>query len=362
MKRKSIIAVLTSLAVLALVASASAQVFRCGSYIGGDNAFASPFCASVTVPEGTPLASNSTSYVLTPEGVEYAFGDGTEGELGDGKAEDSATPVRIEVPEEIAAEGESRDAGFAIGRSGQLWAWGESKSGTLCLGAKPPKFVLSPTKVAGVTEAVQVRGGRHHTEILLADHHVLSCGENGKGQLGLGKAVKSSNVPVEVPGLSNVVEISAGELQSGARTASGEVFLWGSNAHGQDCLSSSTPAVFTPRRVEGPAALQISVGGDVSTNGQTVVVAGGELEVCGANTDGQLGDGTDVAKEALTATGIHCSAAQTAGNYSLCLDEGLLFGMGKGEGLGLAGEHRTPALVGEASSIWATAENTVGVR
>lgn len=61
-------------------------------------------------------------------------------------------------------------------------------------------------------------------------------GANKKGQLGFGKTSRNSVTPLQVsiPDCSQkFVHVVAGSHHSAALTASGQVFCWGSNQHGQ---------------------------------------------------------------------------------------------------------------------------------
>lgn len=112
-------------------------------------------------------------------------------------------------------------------------------------------------------------------------------GQNDKGQLGDGTTTNRST-PVPVPGLTNVVDMSAGYDHTCALLSGGTVSCWGGNASGQ--LGDGTT---TSRSIAAPvsgitSAVGISTGYDTSC----AVLAGGSVRCWGANWNGQLGDGT----------------------------------------------------------------------
>ena len=81
------------------------------------------------------------------------------------------------------------------------------------------------------------------------DGTARAWGSNFMGQLGIGTTADSS-VPVVVPGLSNVSELSAIYLSAYALLGDGTVRAWGSNFLGQ--LGNSTVADSTvPVEVSG---------------------------------------------------------------------------------------------------------------
>ena len=102
-------------------------------------------------------------------------------------------------------------------------------------------------------------------------------------------------------GLSNVVEISAGQVQTLARTASGTVYGWGSNEEGQLCMGKAIRKVFAPVEVPlpGPAS-EISGGGNHLSDGHSLMLVEGVPYGCGDDESGQLGDGSIVTEYAPT--------------------------------------------------------------
>src|ERR1019366_192540 len=243
MKRVAFLTVcLTSL----LAASASAQVKHWGGY-------GEPIPLVPTEVQGLENvtridAGNGSGYALESNATEWAWGENSEGELGNGtKAASYNGAVKVSFPKgvRIVAIGEARYDGFAIDSTGQGWAWGEGAKGVLCTGDGQKK-VKSPVRVPGITSAVAVQGGENHVLWLMADGTVRACGENWNGQLGVGASVPETNVPLEVPGLSEVVEISAG--------------------------------------------------GDLTRNGHTMMLVGGVPYGCGDDEEGQVGDGKLVNK------------------------------------------------------------------
>jgi len=350
------------------VTSASAQVERWGSYIGGGErfteSFPTPFAGTEEGVEQVQ-ASNSNTIVLK-EGSVYVSGDAHGGELGNGSEADTQALVKATFPADvrIVSVGESKNDGFAIDSTGQGWSWGSNASGDLCLG-KSGK-VLLPTKVPGMTAAAQVVGGGQHVIWLLKSGKVETCGLNKNGQLGVGLGVTSSRVTLEIPGLAGIVEVSSGSDFSGARNAAGEVWLFGDDTQGQVCNGKEEAAVYAPFKVPFPgSASQISLGGDVGNNGQSLALIGGEVVGCGADGSMQIGDGSKVDKRNPIQTGLHYTVVIASGNTSFGLTEGgELEGWGANTGgvMGVSTKKPSakpvPVLAGvtKASS---TAENTV---
>jgi len=123
----------------------------------------SPVPVPVLLPSGvTPAALASglnSAYVLTKDGLIYAWGDNGEGQLGDGARDNRFLPVRVSLPP--GAQPVQLTAGaisaYAMGATGKLYAWGNNVFGQL--GNGTTQGVLVPTPIplpAGAAAAALV--------------------------------------------------------------------------------------------------------------------------------------------------------------------------------------------------------------
>jgi alpha-tubulin suppressor-like RCC1 family protein len=350
-------------AFLGLAASTSAQVDRWGTYAGahvGDTEIVPTPIANLKNVIAVD-ASNMSTYALESNGTVWATGGNGRGELGDNSfAESAPEAVQVQFPAgvKIVAIGEAENSGFAIDSTGQGWTWGEA----LCSGSQE---AVTPEKVPGMTEARAVQGGERHVLWLMKNGTVEVCGTNGNGQLGVGPLVERAKFPVVVPGLSNVVEVSAGEKSSCARTASGAVYDWGSDLNGQIGNGSEEEAVYEPFLVPlpGPAS-EVSCGGDLPTNGTTLALVGGEVFGWGADNGGQIGDEERSDEPTPTGTGLHFAHIAAGGVESFGLTaSGELYGWGHNaeHSMGVLGKfHLVPVLVTtHVLAVSATANNSM---
>ncbi len=236
--------------------------------------------------------------VLTEADV-LCWGDNRRGQLGPGPALNPRPTLVTDVRGalELAA---GRD--FTCARTaGGVLCWGDNSEGQLGVDAATVAASTVPVAVAGLAAVEQVVAGRAHACARLreappdaggmATPNVVCWGAGAQGQLGRGEGVVATAAPAPVPGLTEVVELSAGDNHTCARRRDGGVRCWGDNGAGQ--LGDGTSAL---RRAPvaaafpGPA-LRVRAGGRHAC----AVDSQEHLYCWGDNRWGQLGDGSTVA-------------------------------------------------------------------
>jgi alpha-tubulin suppressor-like RCC1 family protein len=78
----------------------------------------------------------------------------------------------------------------------------------------------------------QVSVGNNHSLVLTDTGQVYTFGNNGYGQLGLGKGIYG-NRPTLIPRLNNISQIASGDYHSFAVNMNGKVYGFGLNNKGQ---------------------------------------------------------------------------------------------------------------------------------
>ncbi len=118
------------------------------------------------------------------------------------------------------------------------------------------------------------------------DKKVVCWGRNDQGQIGVGTTT-NAKTPMEVKGLTDVVQLAAGYRHVCALLAGGGVKCWGDNADGQLGTGNKTDAKL-PVDVKGLGAIQSLSAGNYHT---CAVGLDSTVKCWGRNSDGQLGNG-----------------------------------------------------------------------
>ena len=179
------------------------------------------------------------------------------------------------------------DAGYP-----EVWDWN---------GSSTPGIYLSRYNSSKV-----ISSSGSNTCSITADYRLVCWGANDMGQLGQGSTSQISRmVNVTLSSLEEPVDVAVGEHHTCIVTSQGKIECWGQNDFGQlgrdfKCAYGSYErgcngnfAVTLPGVVNYSGHfgfIQVSVG-DTHTCG---LLANGKVMCWGANSDGQLGDGTTI--------------------------------------------------------------------
>uniref|UniRef100_A0A673UVD4 Secretion regulating guanine nucleotide exchange factor n=1 Tax=Suricata suricatta TaxID=37032 RepID=A0A673UVD4_SURSU len=177
---------------------------------------------------------------------------------------------------------------------GGLFVCGLNKDGQLGLGHTEDVLYFTTCRSLLGCPVQQVACGWDFTIILTENGQVLSCGSNSFGQLGVPHGPRRCVVPQAIELLrEKVVCIAAGLRHALAATASGIVFQWGTGLASSGrrlCPGQALPLFLTakePSRVTGmekSKATCVLAGSDHSAS----LTDAGELYVWGSNKHGQL--------------------------------------------------------------------------
>ncbi len=207
-------------------------------------------------------AGGAHSLALLNGGSVMAWGWNGSGQLGDGSEANSDVPVGLNGLSEVVAVSAGEAHSLALLKSGTVMAWGSDYYGQLGDGSSETQSDV-PVAVHGLSEVTAIAAGGSHSLALLKDGKVMAWGDNETGQLGDGSEGQFSDVPVEVKGLSEVTAIAAGGSHSLALLKDGKVMVWGNDEYGQlgDSRQGRSSSSDVPVEVAGLSEVTAIAGG-----------------------------------------------------------------------------------------------------
>lgn len=179
----------------------------------------------------TNLSGNTLAYDITglTKGTEYTFkvearyaasGYSTDGPSLTVSTLASWQPTMAGMNQVAAGTSHS----LLIDGDGKVWAWGANNYGQLGNASTDSSNI--PVAVNDLTDIIQVAVGDNHSVALDANGDVWVWGNNSKYQLGNGTTVNSS-VPVKMTTVSGIVNISAAGNYTLAVKNDGTLWSWG---------------------------------------------------------------------------------------------------------------------------------------
>ena len=321
------------------------------------------------------VGGGNHTLALRSDGTVWAWGNNTNGQLGNNQNVDSAVPVQVVGLAGVTAIAAGGHHSVALNGDGTIWTWGFNSSGQL--GDNSIADSSFPVQVQGLTGMMAVSAGLRHSLALKNDGTVWAWGYNSNGQLGNnttggGTASADSLIPVQVQGLTGITAVAAGAngLFSLALKSDGTVWAWGLNASGQlgnnSTFDSAVPVqvIAAPNRGKPNNKRAVAFGTFASfmLTGVTAIVCGndhafalmgnGTVLAWGLNTNGQLGDGTILTRYYPVQAGdLGGIKAVSAGGHTLALkNDGTVMAWGSNS-YGQIGNNTTGGGTASADSL-----------
>lgn len=258
-------------------------------------------------------AGGNHSLALTNYSSVWSWGNNFAGQLGNNTTISQSKPVQVTDGSAILGNVRQIAAGgshsLALKYDGTVWAWGYNEYGQLGQGAAITSSSPLPLPVAGLGPVKLIAAGGAFSVAVDTSDRVWVWGYNGFGQLGLPAATRFSGAPQQIAGLTGTVEaVSAGlshilVLLNNAGAMS--VWGWGFNGFGQlgIVIENGVPVKITPEGVVSAPKLITDITGAfnpavLTVNGMSPILAVGHhsmartdsgLFAWGNNNFGQLG-------------------------------------------------------------------------
>lgn len=264
-------------------------------------------------------------------GTARCWGANAEYQLGDGSGRQALQPVTANLPAAIS----SLTSGLAntcatlpsVTRGNvatqNLYCWGKNTHGQLGPGHYDTVQLPERVDSAGF-EVASISMGKLHSCLTSGQSGTVSCsGVNLNGQSGRSNPDGSNEFLPSEFGLLDVVHIAAGGDHSCGLVGSGEVYCWGSDQSGQlGDGNATTDGGFSPVLVSGLPApvIQIASGSSFSC----ALTQAGSVHCWGSNVVGQLGDGSNLARSApVQVTGLTSGVVEiAASDFAACARRG----------------------------------------
>jgi alpha-tubulin suppressor-like RCC1 family protein len=237
-----------------------------------------------------------SSLVVRSDGTAWAFGDNTDGELGDGTTTSSTLPVQVSGLSGVTAVSAGNNSlSFALKSDGTVWAWGSNSWGQLGIGNSSSSYnQTTPVQVTGLSglTITAALAAANDGLALASNGTIWTWGFNGEGQLGYGTIGGNTTTPAQATALSNITALAAGNAYALALDSSGTVWAWGYDNHGQ-LGDGTTTNRGTPEAISALSGVEVTAVAAGATGASSFALASdGTVWAWGGNANGELGNGT----------------------------------------------------------------------
>jgi alpha-tubulin suppressor-like RCC1 family protein len=189
------------------------------------------------------IAKNSApssvfSLATDTAGKLFAWGDNSQGQLGQNDRTDRSSPTQVGSLTNWATPAAGFVFSVCVKTDGTLWSWGSNSGGRLGLGNTT--YYSSPKQIGSLTNWATPAAGNNFAMCVKTDGTLWSWGVSNNGQLGLNDLYPNRSSPTQVGALTNWSKPICGDLFAGCVKTDGTLWVWGRNNFGQLGLGNTT--------------------------------------------------------------------------------------------------------------------------
>lgn len=252
-----------------------------------------PAPAAQAPPTVVQVSASLHVLVLFSDGSVVALGENRAGQAGRPPVIQRFLPAaRVELPGKAVQVVADEDTSYALLDDGTVWAWGRGYERQLgvALGGPAGSNRHTPAAVPGLRDVVEISARGNVALAVLADGTVRGWGVLTEALRGRTPEFPGVAPPVTLAGLADVVHI-AGGADGFAMTRDGRVFGWGTNHRGGLGLGRVSHEILPPTEIP---ALKDVVSLAVGAAANAAVTRDGQVLTWGHNEQANLGDGGHV--------------------------------------------------------------------
>jgi alpha-tubulin suppressor-like RCC1 family protein len=254
---------------------------------------AAPALTAQAPPTVAQVSASLHVLVRLSDGSVMALGENRAGQAGRPPAINRFLPAaRVDLPAKAVQVVADEDTSYALLDDGTVWAWGRGYERQLGVALTGPAGTDRhiPAAVPGLRDVVEISARGNVALAVLADGTVRAWGVLPQALRGKTPEFPGVAPPVPVAGLDQIVHIVGG-VQGFATTRDGRVFGWGANHRGGLGLGRVSNDILPPTEI--PALKDVvSIAAGAAAN--AAVTRDGRVLTWGHNEQANLGDGGHV--------------------------------------------------------------------
>ena len=302
---------------------------RLGNNASGYSRRSSPIQVGLLSTWSQIAAGEGHSAAIKTDGTMWLWGSAVYGGLGNSSLADKSSPVQIGALTTWSKITCSDFGTMAIKTDGTLWAWGENGQGLI--GDETTERRSSPVQVGALTTWTSIDNGGYHALALQTDGSMWTWGRADGGVLANNTGFPNHrSSPAQIGSLTTWSKIATGYQNSMAIKTDGTLWIWGAGAAGRLGINDVNPKS-SPVQVGALTNWSQIAGG-----GQQIIATknDGTLWTWGRNGEGGLGDNTVVYRSSPVQVGSLTTWSKVAAgtNHTLAIEtDGSLYSWGEND-------------------------------